>query len=240
MTIKAWLEGQQFDLQDLAELLAEGHVRVVHDDAEDAYYLTAPEIDNPPAGSEFYDVAQRLLIHINGIGRVSKADFQPVQLTGKYGTPSGGQHVVAAALLSEIRLHAHAAGVVTGTDGQPVPPEPSPWPERLMLADTNEHVARALKLMNSAEPLQWAELYKVHEIIRRDVKPKKFDEIGWTTKARDRAFGASADRYDVSGDAARHAVDKHAEPPKETMTISEGRSYISDLVAKWLDSLANP
>ena len=65
VTIKAWLEGHQFDLQDLAELLAEGDVRIVHDDAEDAYYLAASEIDNPPAGSEFDDVAQRLLVHIN-------------------------------------------------------------------------------------------------------------------------------------------------------------------------------
>ena len=91
--------------------------------------------------------------------------------------------------------------------------------------------------MSRAEPLDWYALAKVHELIRRDIEPKKLDEIGWTTKARDRAFRASADRYDVSGDAARHAVDKHAEPPKQTMTITEGRSYISELAIKWLDSL---
>ncbi len=37
---KAWLEGQQFKLADLAELLANGEVRVEHDD-ENTYYLTA-------------------------------------------------------------------------------------------------------------------------------------------------------------------------------------------------------
>ena len=37
---KAWLEGRQFDLADLAELLANGEVRVEHGD-ENTYYLTA-------------------------------------------------------------------------------------------------------------------------------------------------------------------------------------------------------
>ena len=53
MTTKAWLEGHQFDLADLAELLASGDVRVEHDDSEDAYHLTAPEIDNPAEINRF-------------------------------------------------------------------------------------------------------------------------------------------------------------------------------------------
>jgi hypothetical protein len=84
VTTKAWLQGHQFDLQDLAELLVTGDVRVVHDVEEGSYYLAAPQIDNPPEGTTLYDVAQRLLAHINGIGRVNKADdFRPVQLTGQ-------------------------------------------------------------------------------------------------------------------------------------------------------------
>jgi hypothetical protein len=41
----------------------------------------------------------------------------------------------------------------------------------------------------------------------------------------------------VSGEDARHAIDKGGEYPKHTMTISEGRAYISHLVTNWLDSL---
>jgi len=35
MTVKAWLEGHQFDLEDLVQLLPSGDVRVVRED--DAY-----------------------------------------------------------------------------------------------------------------------------------------------------------------------------------------------------------
>jgi hypothetical protein len=49
MTNKAWLEGHEFDLEDLADQLAAGDVRVVRDETENAYYLTSPG-DRQPAG----------------------------------------------------------------------------------------------------------------------------------------------------------------------------------------------
>jgi hypothetical protein len=49
MTMKAWLEGHEFDLEDLARLLPTDDVRVIKEG--DGFYLTAAELDNPrPAG----------------------------------------------------------------------------------------------------------------------------------------------------------------------------------------------
>jgi hypothetical protein len=48
VTVKAWLEGHQFDLEDLAQLLATGDVRVVQDTDEDGYYLTHPRSTTRP------------------------------------------------------------------------------------------------------------------------------------------------------------------------------------------------
>jgi hypothetical protein len=56
----------------------------------------------------------------------------------------------------------------------------------------------------------------------------------WATDKEDSAFTASANRPDVSGEAARHAVPQSPEPPKATMTINEGREFISALVAQWM------
>ncbi|WP_236595344.1 hypothetical protein, partial [Mycobacterium intracellulare] len=84
--------------------------------------------------------------------------------------------------------------------------------------------------------LGWGQLYKVHEIVRAAIEPKKIYELGWATKARDSAFTGSANRKDVSGDEARHARNP-GQPPAQTMSLEEGRSYISELAAKWLDSL---
>jgi hypothetical protein len=237
VTTKAWLEGHQFDLEDLAQLLATGDVRVVHDADEDGYYLTAPEIDNPPQGATFYEVAQRLLPHINGIGRVNRADFRPVQLTGKYGTPTG-QHAVIAAASAEIRLRTHVAGVVTGPDGQPKPDPPSPWPARLALAETNPEVAKVLIIMGGGEKLDWYSLFKVYELIEKAIGgEQQMRQNGWATSTQQRAFRASANLEKVSGAAARHAVDNGTGHPKETMTIEQGRSFISELVRNWLQTL---
>lgn len=57
MSVKAWLEGHQFDLDDLVALLSTGDTRVVKDG--DAYYLLSAEIDSRPAGVPFYEVAPR-------------------------------------------------------------------------------------------------------------------------------------------------------------------------------------
>jgi hypothetical protein len=91
--------------------------------------------------------------------------------------------------------------------------------------------------MGQTEPLGWVELYKVHEIVRHSIMPKKIYKLGWATKSDDRAFTGSADRPDVSGRDARHAR-MPGLPPRRTMSLAEGRSYISDLVTKWVGHLA--
>jgi hypothetical protein len=236
VTVKAWLEGHQFDLQDLAELLSSGDVRVVRED--DRYYLTSPGIDNPPQGATYFNVAASLLTHINGLARVKNPSFRPVRLTGDY-TDGESQHKVVAPLSAELRLRGHVAGVVTGPDGQPKPDPPSPWPDRFALRETNPDVLKVLQIMGrSVEGLNWFALFKVYEIIVRAVgSEKEIQQNGWATNAQQKAFRGSANLEKVSGDAARHAVDKGTDHPKQTMTIEEGQSFISELVTKWLQTL---
>jgi hypothetical protein len=93
--------------------------------------------------------------------------------------------------------------------------------------------------MGAPEPLGFVELYKIHEIIRDAIRPKKIPELGWATKADDSAFTGSANRADVSGSGARHARNSGPTPTR-TMTPAEGRSFVSNLAMKWLDSLASP
>jgi hypothetical protein len=109
----------------------------------------------------------------------------------------------------------------------------------LALAEANSDVAEALEIMGRVDPLGWVELYKVHEIIRDAIAPKKIPEIGWATRAEDSAFTASANRADVSGSDARHARNSGA-PPTRTMSLGEGRLFVSDLITKWLGSLTGP
>lgn len=234
MTIKAWLEGEQSDLRALTRLLVNVDARVVHDASEDAYYLTAPEIDSPSEPRRFDRAAEPLLRRINGMARVQNSDYRPVRLSGKY-TDHNGQniHFVEAAL--ELRLEISVDAVVIGPDGKPKPDPPSPWPKRLALGETHSDVREVLEIMSQPEPLGWDNLYKIHEIIRDSIKPQKIPDLGWADKATDSAFTVSANSPGVSGPSARHARMPGA--PRRTMTVRDGRAYISDLVAKWLDSL---
>jgi hypothetical protein len=241
MTTKAWLEGHPVDLAAVAALLPEGDVRVVRDaDNEGRYYLTAPEIDNPPEPGRFDQPAEQLIGRINGLARARDTSYRPISLSGIVTDGNGNVTVFAQSARIEIRPGVAVVGVVTGPDGEPAAQPPSPWPDRLALAAVHSEAERVLVIMGRDESLDWIALYKVHEIIRRDIEPDKVHTLGWATKTQDSAFTASADRYDVSGNDARHAVDKRSGYPKHTMTISEGRAYIGNLVTSWLDSLHNP
>lgn len=233
-TVKAWLEGHPHDLQDLVNLFSEGDVRVVHDDEENGYYLTAPDIDAPSEPGRFDQPADALIKRLNGLARTHKADFRPVSLTGRYTSPTG-THVFVAAATMEVRARIGMVAVVV--DGQLVPNPPSPWPNRLALAAANPDVAEALDIMGRGEPLGWDDLYKVHEIVRHAVRPSSITDYGWTDKPTDSAFRASANRPDVSGDDARHAR-QSGQRPVRTMSLAEGRSFIGDLVVQWLNHLA--
>jgi hypothetical protein len=82
VTMKARLGGHEFDLQDLADWLPSGDIRVAKDDV--GYYLSAAVIDNPPEGKTFYEAAEDLLPIVNGIGSLKSAKFRPVKLDGRY------------------------------------------------------------------------------------------------------------------------------------------------------------
>jgi hypothetical protein len=158
----AWLEGNPADLQDLANLLASGQsdVQLAHEG--DAYYLTAPTIDNPPEGTTFYDAARRVIDHINGLARVMNPSIQAVRLSGRY-TQGESEHVIISPPPMEARIRMGTPTViVTKPDGTIVPAPPSPWPGYLALAATNPDVADVLEMMNHV-PLGWGDLFKIHE-----------------------------------------------------------------------------
>lgn len=235
MTVKAWLDGDRFDLETLAYLFAVGKVQVVYDDDRNSYYLTAPDIDNPSEDGRFDIPAESLIRRMNGLARIYSSGYRPVKLIARY-TDSNGRDYQ---FISPTGIASRAAvGVPTVSNaGDPMPDPPSPWLDRLALADSNDDVAEVLNILGGqSESLGWVDLYKIHEIIRDSIKPKKIPDLGWADKATDSAFTGSANLPGVSGGHARHA--RMDGVPKQTMTIDQGRAYISDLVAKWMITLA--
>jgi hypothetical protein len=231
VTMKARLDGHEFDLQDLADWLPSGNIRVTKDDV--GYYLSAAVIDNPPEGKTFYEAAQDLLPIVNGIGSLKSAKFRPVKLDGRY-QDGKKRHTVIGVGTIEVRSRVHAVGIVTGPDGK-VKPQPPPPGIAYAGLTARPEVAEALTFL--ATPAGgWVELYKVFEIIRDAVKPIALDKSGLATKDEISAFTCSANRPDVGGLAVRHArIDGGL--PKRTMTSLQAREFIGRLLRAWMDAL---
>lgn len=234
MSKKAWLEGHEFDLQDLAKLLPDGETRVIHED--DRYYLASSAIDNPSDGESFHEVARAVLAHVNGLGRTNEPSFRPVALSGLY-DDGDGRIVAAATAKLELRARLTAEAEVAGAQEIIPSPTPQAGPGRVKLATSNTDVAEALTIMGQPDPLGWVAMNKVYEIIKHSlIKPDTIERLGWATKDQISAFGASANLPSVSGEKARHARPIGG-TPQHSMSEAQGRQFVSRLVTSWLDAL---
>jgi hypothetical protein len=231
MTMKAWLEGHEFDLEDLARLLPTGDVRVIKED--NGFYLTAAELDNPTPGRAFHEVAEELLVRVNGVGRLMRDGFSPVALKGHY--EHGSVSLVLSAATVRVRAHISATVTVYDSDSNPVPQPPPASPAYIALAAQNPNVAEVLEIMGRPDPLRLADLYKVYEIIKHSGALNRAMNSAGVSEATTRLFTRTANHPEASGDAARHARSRD-QPPARPMTLDEARARVRSLVSAWLDS----
>jgi hypothetical protein len=125
------------------------------------------------------------------------SDVRPVGLTGRFSDETGRHHQVVLADSAEVRARAHLVRVSVGGEQAPAPPALGPG--YVQLAQSLQDVAEVLDLLGNADPApDWADLYKVHEILLDNVPG--FYEGGWVTKDQISVFTASANRREVSGD----------------------------------------
>ncbi|HLN70707.1 MAG TPA: hypothetical protein VK280_25975, partial [Streptosporangiaceae bacterium] len=141
MPWKAWLEGNDFDLETLGGLFPKGEPLVGQDPAAGCYLESSALQD--ANGQIDTNTAQALLKRINGAARAIEHGFQPVSLTGRYTAPDGTTSVVigAAALVVRSKMKATATVLKNGT---PVPEPPPRGPRYMKLAEQEPDVADAL------------------------------------------------------------------------------------------------
>lgn len=230
MSVKAWLEGHQFDLDSLVQLLPTGDTRVMSDG--DGYYLTATEIDNRPAGVPFYEVAPRILQRVNGLARVKNAGYRPVRLSGRYQEGERRHQVVQVGTAA---CRAQVMPVTVLINGRPGPSPPPPGPAYAALAGCDSDVADVLGIMGHPEPPNWVELYKIYEIVEHTGRLKAAMDAAGISSRRISLFSRTACHPDAGGPDARHGRSRQ-DPPKNPMPIAKAREMIGDLVRAWMDS----
>jgi hypothetical protein len=233
VTTKAWLEGDPLDLQYLARLLPTGNAQVRQND--DRFYLAGAELDSPPPGEQFHDVAKRLITWANGAARCENPAFMPVSLAGSY-QRDGGVTVVGAAARLTVRATMSATVQVTGPDGKPKPATPPAGPRYLTLAERDGDVAEVLKIMASTPDVNFVELYKVYEIIRHAGGLDAAMQAAGISKSTVSRFTRTANHQVAGGEIARHARSSEV-PPANPLPIEEARGLIGRLVSAWAGTL---
>jgi hypothetical protein len=233
VTTKAWLAGHRFDLETLATHLSSGDVRVIEENEN--FYLSAPQLDNPPPGKTFFGIARELLVWVNGVGFLMGSGFSPVELTDHYDRDDG-VHIVGATATLTARGHMTATATVLDTNGHPVPSPPPVATTYLSLATTNPDAAEVLEFLAKPGGPSFSDLYKILEIVEHTGHSKAAMQSAGISKATMTRFTRTANHQAVSGSESRHAR-LSERPPKNPMTIDEARTTMRQLVTEWFNFL---
>lgn len=221
------LQGDKAELDCLVALLGGSSVVSIAVEDED-YYLRSSEFNSLTSPEAVRSQAATLLPIINGIGRLRFENFQTVQLEGlvasidQQGNRSGqGQR-------------AAPTSAVLARAGSPPPAAlPAAFDSWIRQPQQAPEVETALRFF-SYQP-DWFNLWKVWEIIRDDVGRGAIVGQGWATPDEVDDFRESANTFQVSGEAARHALIHQSPSPSRTpMHLSKAEDFIRELLDKWL------
>jgi hypothetical protein len=224
VSTKAWLDGARADLALVADLFANGDVRVER--ADGGYALTSPRLDGLISeGGKLREAAEELVTEVNGIATLHYATFGPVRLTGRFEEAAGHRHAVVAAGVARARVVMPPVGVVINGQAQP----------RIAPGDAYPEVAEVLRILGG-RPFDWAEIYKIYEIVQDDIKPRKLHETGWITKAELSRLKENCNRAELGGPTARHARMGGA-AGSAPLEIKQAREQIRAVAMRWIESL---
>jgi hypothetical protein len=220
VSIKAWLDGQDVDLECLAVLFPYGGRDFWVGQQGGRYYLSAPELDNPPEGVRHLKVAEGLVATANGYACILYPEFRPVRSLGSF-SEDGKPNFAQKELTLEVRPNL-SEGITAG-------PRPDAPTYAELAPKISPDLAEAIVIMGGrdGEP-NFEQLYSICEIITRAgvLKAVTLAAPG-VSEARVRLFKQTAQ-------ASRHAR-MRGRPPRKPMPIQEARTMITLLLVAWMN-----
>lgn len=228
---KIQLSGERFDLERLAEVFTEKRLRIAQE--QDKFYLLSTNFAPEADARDIDNQANALLLILNGASRLALRGRTPIGNGGPERIRDDGSRETFCMLREGLLIRDFAQHDDNSSPADPVPA----WFE-LGLSDPS--VARSLRL-HGRWPQDWANLYRIFEIIETDVGTKTILQNGWATKSAIKNFARTACHPDptAAGDDARHGA-TNDQPPPNPMALSEARALIELLLHRWLDHKANP
>lgn len=230
------LEGEDFDLQQLAKDFAMGARRVV--EHAPGYHLEADELDTLDTAEQVRRRAVDVLQDLNAATRLQWGrSFRTAGVGRTVSRVDGDGGALSVFIESGMEVRGGVTDVVVRIDGveQPRPVAPS---VKWAAAGAADPVVHRVNLFLSKPILGWDELYKIHEVLLENDGQKALAMAGISGK-RLTLFTYTANNFHALGDAARHASTVDPAPAKP-MTLEEAENLILTWVREWLDLRATP
>jgi len=234
------LQGEPFDLQDLAELFSTGPRTVTRHDEH--YYLSVEMQDNLE-DEQAIALAEDELTTINGLALVTVDDYRRVRITGVSALdPTTGKLIppLRVKVSDGIRARDSFSGAINGNPQEPQVTQGSPGETILALAANNNELKDALFLYGTVDH-NWRGLYMVLDAIQKGAGGRrKFYAKPWANKAKKKAieaFKGTSNSYDAFGADARHGPIEKQVVKKPTIGLSEARQLIRNLLNGWITEL---
>jgi predicted RNA binding protein YcfA (HicA-like mRNA interferase family) len=222
--IREWLvkiKGNVADLEEFYRRLQQPALRVVKENGH--YYLKSEDFNLLTDDMEVRAHAIALLESINGFMCLKAGYLQPVEIDEeiiRIGEDGTRWATVGKALTMRFRIKA--------ADIDTIPIESC-----LELAENDHNVRDALRLLGNYQH-SWFTLYKVYEIIKRDVGGiREIEKEGWSTQKEVKRFTHTANSKEILGDAARHGV-QTTQLPSDPIALPEAVMLIRRLLNGWL------
>lgn len=224
MTRKVLVElvGEQIDIDDLTSALNNGEWKIIKDDNH--YYLSSSFLNGISEIDLIVSFATEYLDKLNGAVNVFYSNHFKVGIGNVKIINTDGEtnHVIVCGT-GHIRTRSRLRATLT-TTADPDPKSTSTTIETWLTKSlSDENVTDALHYFNE---ISWYSLYKIYEIINRDLKQNKLDINEFCSKTTLKSFTHNANM-------TRH-YNKLFEPPKSEMTLKQGYLFISNLFQKWL------
>lgn len=233
MEWRVQLSGDNSDLEELSKSFNSDNLKICSDG--ETYVLSSSDYNGITEAGIVLKKSAEILSLINGGSNVIQKLAKPIQVGSVYSIDDEGKRNINLFIKDNVLITEsfRPTILVNGKVRETFTFEDLPnW---VLLANQNRDAADVLNYLETGSN-EIATLYKVYEIIKKDVGgDKTIKDNGWASIKKIERFTRTANSPDAIGDKARHGVQKN-QPPKNPMSLSEAESLIRHLVKCWLAS----
>jgi hypothetical protein len=224
------LSGDTNDLDELSKVFTTPELCIKKDG--DKFHLISTNFESCASSMEVKKIASEILHHLTAGIKLSLDARKKLDVDGILQIGDDGLRHHYIDLSATALTRCSASGRLNLSDGTwEAFHQADPIPKWIQIARHDAKVAKAFNFI-CADFNSWYTLYKILEVLEED----HFKPImrGGRYKKMANDFTKAANSYTMTGLDARHATERNHPPPKNSMSLSEAKSFIKMLLHEWL------